>query len=369
MVDLRVLRSGNIIAAVVPGKSGNKITRRVIVAMVSSVWKCHKKPKLVTTSCPLSHAVALRCVEFAPLSVSISSWRATESSVPWVLKPEALIAILAPLSEEDIKLGTETLDIKLSGESVEILDKASSAGEWWPTPETEPQTGKGCATNGLFVSRKRMRGSRATESKQAKQKNKRKFVYSRKKTSKKKDKKGKEAASKESGAIVLKKAAEEKPIPFQPENLRRSSNGCLLVPQMLIEFKKLEEINFKKHMPSFNVDNECMLTHEKCKGMSWEKVVSGAHPYLCAVFLIQIQILPFFVLIFCKDFSSIPTHTHAVPRSPMQSCFRYNKFTSKHFGRVVFDRFTRIQKELEQGETRKAWLILLRDICFFLNRD
>ena len=298
MVDLRVLRSGNLIAAVVPGKSGSKLARRVMVAMVSSVWKNHKKPKLVTTSCPLSHVVALRCVEFQPLPASISSWRATESSVPWVLKPEALIAILAPLSEEEMKLGTESLDIKLSGESVEMLDKASKAGEWWPTPETEPETGKGCATNGLFVSRKRTRGSRATGSKPAKQKSRRRFVYSmktKKKNSKKngKEEKGKEAASKESAAIVLKKAAEEKPIPFQPENFRRTSNGCLLVPQMLMEFKKLEEINFKKHMPSFNVDNECMLTHEKCKGMSWEKVVSGAHPYLCAVFLIQTRFCPF----------------------------------------------------------------------------
>ena len=58
------------ILAVVPGKQ----QRRSIVAMVTSVWKSMKRPKLVTTHCPLSHIVAFRCIELVPGAESISTF-------------------------------------------------------------------------------------------------------------------------------------------------------------------------------------------------------------------------------------------------------------------------------------------------------
>jgi hypothetical protein len=73
---LDLLRSGNIVAVVVPKKSQNRKQRALIVAYITSVWKSNKQPKLVTSAIPLGHVVAFRCTELQPLDRNVASWQA-----------------------------------------------------------------------------------------------------------------------------------------------------------------------------------------------------------------------------------------------------------------------------------------------------
>ena len=67
---------------------------------------------------------------------SIATYEAAEDALPWVLKPHAVVAVLAPYDgPEAVDLQVERLRVQLSGESVGILDSSASAPEWWPTEE------------------------------------------------------------------------------------------------------------------------------------------------------------------------------------------------------------------------------------------
>lgn len=221
-------------AVVVPGRRGALRRRQIIVAMVTSIWKSTKKPKLVTSPFPLSHLIAFRCCQLEPCADSVSRWEASEKSIPWVLKPEAILAVLAPFDAESVDLGTEKLIVRLSGDSVQLLDGLSTASECWPTPEDEPSGDQG-HLSGLFVSRRKGRkrgaavlGQHAKIAKVAtsiaKSKKKMKGAKKKQKAAKKSEKKK---------TVSLRKAAEEKQIDFESSNCRRNGVGPVLVLQMM----------------------------------------------------------------------------------------------------------------------------------------
>lgn len=262
---------------VIPGKRANQ--RHVVVAVVTSVWKSQKKPKLVTAPCPLSHVVAFRCVQMEPLKQSISAFEAKDSSTPWVLKPEALIAVLATAEVEGFHMGIDSLQVRLSSESVEILDRATSAAEWWPAPLPDGEDEVG--GSGLYKSRGRGRRAKNPK-KQAKSAAR---IQRNNPGKVRRDQRGQKKDPVERGAVLLKNATNEEPLEFCQANCKRTGVGSRLVCQMMVRFKHLEEENFKDYTQSFNVDELCVVRHETCKGMQWKEVVSGAHSFLCAEFL------------------------------------------------------------------------------------
>lgn len=144
-------------AVLIPSKGGRKLE----VAVVTCVWKSQKKPKLVTTACPLNHLVAFRCFEMSPVPENVASWQTTEASRAWVMKPEALVAVLAPASQESFKMELEGLQVQLSGESIEILDRVSQAASWWPLAVEDVDSKQ---PGGLYLPRKRGRASQGKSS-------------------------------------------------------------------------------------------------------------------------------------------------------------------------------------------------------------
>ena len=271
-------------------KRGQPKRRGIIVALVTSLWKSSKKPKLLTSACQLSHVIAFRCIELHGRDECVSLFEATESSMPWVLKPEAIVAILAPASQEAIDLGTESMKVRLSGESIQLLDTLATAAQWWPTPADEPQgkEGQGSALAGVFISRRRKRGRGAAplgqQAKVAKiGKSLAAGVKTKKnKSEKKKKKKSEKKESKKSKKASLKKAAADKKIELSVENCRRNGAGPLLVKQMMVQFRNMEAAKFSTQALSFNSGGECQVKHEKCKNVMWEAVQDGAHSYFCA---------------------------------------------------------------------------------------
>eukprot|EP00435_Cladocopium_sp_Y103_P072345 s131_g40.t1 len=282
-------QSGNIVALVVPKRSYNKTVRSLIVAYVTSVWKSNKKPKLVTTSVPLSHVVAFRCTEMTAMDRNVASWQVKEDSTPWVLKPETLLAVLAPSNVEDaVNLGTDSMSVQLSGESVGILDSLQRAPDWWPVlPEDggdgEDEECQNKAVAGLFVTarrkRKRLSGAKnhAQDARAVNPGNADKSMNKKRKD--KKEKKDK----KESKKNLLKKVRKEKQIPFDPKYFRRNGMGPVIVVQTMVKMKCLEEETFAtKGAPCFDVDGKCMIKHKACENIIWDDVVNHAHSFFCA---------------------------------------------------------------------------------------
>ena len=81
----------------------------------------------------------------------------------------------------------------------------------------------------------------------------------------------------------LKKARKEKVISFSDKLLRRNGSGPILVTQMMIKLRSLEEENFKgQKSMCFDKDDKCAVKHVQCKDMTWETVVNQTHAYFCA---------------------------------------------------------------------------------------
>lgn len=141
-------------AVVVPGPWGNRAPKKqLVVALVTSIWRCTKQPKLVTARVPLAQVIAFRCTELEPLKRSVGAWAAREDSKAWVLKPETLAALLAP-QEDGVELATDYIEVQLSGESVAMLDELRQVSDWWPDPEQddEGEPTSSTAIAGLFLS-------------------------------------------------------------------------------------------------------------------------------------------------------------------------------------------------------------------------
>lgn len=108
------LRSGNVIAALLPVDRGAR--RELRVGMVLSVWTSTKKPRLSTSSTPMAHCVAARVLEMQPVLASERTFTCNGISTPWVVMPESVVAILSPESFQDdaqecaLTLSQESMD-------------------------------------------------------------------------------------------------------------------------------------------------------------------------------------------------------------------------------------------------------------------
>lgn len=258
------------VAVLIPSKGGRKLE----VAVVTCVWKSQKKPKLVTTACPLNHLVAFRCFEMSPVSDNVARWETTEASRAWVMKPEALVAVLAPASPESFKMELEGLQVQLSGESIQILDQVSTAASWWPLMEEDVNSKQ---PGGLYLPRKRGRAAKAKGGAKA--------VAKRAKRGMGQDD-GVDGVDGDEGAGALRlKRSTAKTITFMEENCTRTADGRVLVEQMMVRLKQMEQRNFPDHSPVFDQDGKCQVRHDKCKGVSWEDILANAFSYMCAEYL------------------------------------------------------------------------------------
>lgn len=71
------------------------------VCLVLSVWTCQRKPKLSTQPADLTHCVAVRVVELMQVEKSHQTYSCDGRSRAWVLKPQAIVAVLAVESTRD----------------------------------------------------------------------------------------------------------------------------------------------------------------------------------------------------------------------------------------------------------------------------
>lgn len=115
----RIFRSGHILMVLLPGADG---ARRVYVGLTLSCWVSVKKPKLATCPAALSHLVCLRIVQMDWESDNVFSCNAKSST--WMIKPESVVAILAPTSITD---EVDMCKVVLSNESLALL-KTESPG-------------------------------------------------------------------------------------------------------------------------------------------------------------------------------------------------------------------------------------------------
>ena len=91
---------------------------------------------------------------------------------------------------------------------------------------------------------------------------------------------------KTSRASLLKKAAKKLQVPFEEKNCRRNGCGPLLVTQVMMRLKALEEEKFSTEVPCFDVDGKCLIQNSQCEGVMWEAVANNAHSFLCAECLV-----------------------------------------------------------------------------------
>ena len=277
-------------AVLVPRKRGpNTPSRSLIVACVTSIWKSSKQPKLVTSGVPISHVCAFRCIELQPMDESIAMYQAGEDALPWVLKPHAVVAVLGAYDgPEAVDLSVHRFKIQLSGESVGILDASASAPQWWPTEEDADEEAQPQQRNasGLFQSKKRKRAAGNAKAKAAKiaaAKEANKFAEkTRKKRRARRAKAALEGAPCMRKLTLLKKAKNEKVLPWAEKLVRRNGSGPVLVSQMMIKLRSLEEEHFNGEKMCFDSDDKCVLKHAKCQNVTWENVVEHTHPYFCA---------------------------------------------------------------------------------------
>lgn len=110
-------RSGDIVMALLPAKSGS---RTPVIAMVLSVWVSVKKPKLATSMAPLSHCVAARICVMEPFKGDVSgrTFRCDGCSRAWVIKPESITAVLA---FETCANETDFCEVLLAAESMTLI--------------------------------------------------------------------------------------------------------------------------------------------------------------------------------------------------------------------------------------------------------
>ena len=272
------LRSGNIVAAVVPKKFGGngRLERVLIVAYVTSIWKSNKQPKLVTTAAPLAQIVALRVTEMTPMAVNVASYKAMEDATAWVLKPESVLAVLTPAPQDDaVRLEVDQIVVQISGDSVAIVDSLASAPQWWPILEEDDKAEENkpvaAAAAGLFLTARRKRNKKGCKQQPE--------------DAQEKESNGKKGVKK--GPFIkkfLKKAKKDTEVAYEASNFRRNGKGPVLVSQTMQKMKCLEEdkLPSARAQPCFDDDGQCIIDHTACKGCTWDKVSKNAHPFLCA---------------------------------------------------------------------------------------
>lgn len=269
--------------------------RSAVLAVVMTVWRNSKKPMVTNLPASFGHVVAFRCAELQTCAGSLDTFEAHEKSKPWILQPEAVVAIL-DVEKECLK--NDRLTCKLTAASMSVLDVTSTVAGWWPLPENQATQGNAC----VYKRKRRQKGNL----KKKKQKNAAETEpevpvlgdEEKEKTSASTSKKGKSKKAKKekmNGASdgvpkskalkclkKLKKVEKAKDISFQAENFKKIGRGPTLVVQMMNRLRKLEVDKFKQL--SFNLDGVCQFPGDpKMKNVMWPQVVANAHGFFCAV--------------------------------------------------------------------------------------
>ena len=82
-----------------------------------SVWVSVRKPRLATSSAPMNHCVAVRVVVMDGVG---NAFKCNSRSPAWVIQPESIVSVLA---WDSVQNETEECKVKLTQESVDMLEK------------------------------------------------------------------------------------------------------------------------------------------------------------------------------------------------------------------------------------------------------
>eukprot|EP00435_Cladocopium_sp_Y103_P061032 s1370_g22.t1 len=312
------LESGHVVMVLLPGTDGG---RHVHVGLTLSCWVSMKKPKLATAPASLGHLVCARIVVMDPVDDkdTCTTFSCTGHSHAWVVKPESIVAILAPSTISD---EVNMCKVTLSDDSLALL-RTESVKDWRPEPDNspdEPHRGKKHA--GLFLRgqrrKARTRKPRAkAKSKAAAKPSKTKKVNKVKKVHKKTSKKSK-----------LKKSKPMEPVENVESNYKRTGVGPILVMQQMEKAKHADKIKFPGNLLFTEKDDTCRMTVGTCGGRPWADFVNSAPGYFRCVY---------------KDSSG------------------------KQFSKSVAKTFMQVFEELEASPpNRKKWLKLLKEISDYV---
>ena len=107
----------------IPNAQGH---REAHVGLVLSCWVTMRKPKLATLATKLEHLVCTRVVEMTEITEdtegSVTYYKCFGTSRTWVVLPESIVAILAPVT---IKNELHSCSVTLSEESTRLLHTES----------------------------------------------------------------------------------------------------------------------------------------------------------------------------------------------------------------------------------------------------
>ena len=227
-----------------------------------------KRPQLSTQGLPLSHVVAIRCLELSPDPVNPSLYFCNDESKPWVVRPQALAAVLA---FENCEATSEFMRLQLTAESADYVDNMWTVPEWWPVQENEDEeTGEVAVETSLFVPKKRGRRKGKKGSKKTKAKGQDKDADGKDANvdTKKKKKKLKKA----------KADAAAEPVEFSFANIKKTKTGKRLIAETMVRLKNLDHAHFPN--PAFNAEGECMIPTKQCEKKTWDDIMKGAAKYL-----------------------------------------------------------------------------------------
>ena len=261
------LRSGHVVIALVPnlgaGCAGSLLAS---VAMVTSVWMNVKKPRLATSSIPCDQCTALRIVQLESGS-GISQWQCNEVSSAWVVRPQAIVAVL---DVADVSKETAGCKVILTQGSVDLVEKMESIPSWWPELKEDDPTQKGKrnpAQQLLYVHRQGRKRKTAEGPGDG--------------PAPPEPTDGQPSEGAEVPKPRLKRAKETPLIPEDIQNFRRTSKGAALIQQMLEKAKALDSKKFVENT-AFSKDDVCRVEHVSCKGVSWETLFEKAPDFFRA---------------------------------------------------------------------------------------
>lgn len=115
------MRSGDVVLVLLPQHGGS---RRLVVALVMSVWVGVGKPKLTTCKTAIGHCVALRIVIMQESSGNVFQCNGTSEA--WMVKPEAIVAVLAFKMDADEDKEVGLCSVELTEESVALAKTLES---------------------------------------------------------------------------------------------------------------------------------------------------------------------------------------------------------------------------------------------------
>lgn len=246
------------VVALIPAKKSPELA--AVVGLVISVWVTAKKPRLATMAVQLEHSVALRILVLRQQETKLQ-WTASGESDAWVIRPQAIVAVLDVEHWKDAHSG---LVVTLSAESLDLIRESSTAPLWWPNLNLEDDTKPANPLFGQGAGRKRKRARAKAKTSVKKSK-----PIQEKKVKQKKAKKG-------STNGKLKKAKVMGQIPFHPANLTRSKRGRALIKQLMESCKALDIAAFPDRLAFDGESGVCKLPLPACKGVLWQTFLDAA---------------------------------------------------------------------------------------------